>query len=66
MNLESFAGLSKGNDHGPVIAAGHPEKSLLYQLITSTGRKQMPPKVPLSKADIAKIATWIKGGAKNK
>jgi len=66
MNLESYAGVMKGNDDGAVIAAGHPEKSLLYQLITTTGKKLMPPKNPLPKADIAKISTWIKAGAKNK
>lgn len=56
----------KGNDDGAVITPGHPEKSLLYTLITSTGRKKMPPKQPLAKADIATISAWIKAGAKNK
>jgi len=66
MNLESYAGVMKGNDDGSVITAGHPEKSLLYQLITSTGRKQMPPGTPLAKSQIDTIGAWIKAGAKNK
>ena len=66
MNLESYAGVMKGNDDGSVITAGHPEKSLLYQLITTTGRKQMPPRTPLTKAEIDTIGAWIKAGAKNK
>ncbi len=66
MNLQSYAGVMKGNDDGSVITAGHPEKSLLYQLISTTGKKQMPPKRSLSKADIATVASWIKAGAKNK
>ena len=66
MNLETYVGVTKGNDHGPVVSAGHPEKSLLYQVITATGKKLMPPKSPLPKADIALIQAWIKGGAKGK
>ena len=66
MNLESYAGVMKGNDDGSVITAGHPEKSLLYQLITTNGRKQMPPRTPLTKPEIETIGAWIKAGAKNK
>jgi uncharacterized membrane protein len=66
MNLESYAGVIKGNDDGSVITAGHPEKSLIYQLITSTGRKQMPPGKPLTKPEVDTIGAWIKAGAKNK
>ncbi len=66
MNLESYAGVIKGNDDGSVITAGHPEKSLLFQLITTTGRKQMPPRTPLTKPEIDTIKAWITAGAKNK
>ncbi len=66
MNLESYAGVMKGNDDGSVITAGSPDKSLLFKLITSTGRKQMPPRTPLTKPEIATIGAWIKAGAKNK
>jgi len=66
MNLQSYAGVMKGNDDGPVITAGDPDKSYLYKLILGTGRKKMPPKQPLSKADVALIGAWIKAGAKNK
>jgi len=66
MNLQSYAGTMKGNDDGTVITAGKPDKSLLYQLITTKGRKMMPPGKPLSKADIDIVGSWIKAGAKNK
>jgi len=66
MNLQNYEGTMKGNDHGAVVTASHPEKSLLYTLITSTGKKQMPPKKPLAATDIALIGKWIKAGAKAK
>jgi hypothetical protein len=65
MNLENYAATMKGNDDGAVITPGKPEKSLLYNLVISTGRKKMPPLRPLSKADVATISDWIKAGAKN-
>lgn len=64
MDLTSYAGVMKGNDDGSVITPGHPEKSYLYQLVSWTGRKKMPPSAPLSKADLAAIGAWIKAGAK--
>jgi len=66
MNLETYAGVMKGNDDGPVITPGHPEKSFLFQLVAGTGRKKMPPKQPLAKADVDLISAWIKAGAKAK
>jgi len=67
MNLESYAGVMKGNDDGSVITAGHPEKSLLYKLVSTVGgRKQMPPGKPLSKAETETIGAWITQGAKAK
>jgi len=64
MNLKDYMGTMKGNDDGAVVIPGHPEKSLLVKVITKTGRGQMPPKKSLSKAEIATIQAWIKGGAK--
>ena len=66
LNLQSYDGVMKGNDDGSVITPGAPDKSLLFKLINLNGRKQMPPKKNLDKADIAIIEAWIKAGAKNK
>jgi len=62
----TYKGVMKGNDHGSVIVAGKPDKSLLYTLITATTGKKMPPRKPLEKEEIAKIEAWIKAGATEK
>ena len=55
----------RGDDH---IVAGKPMDSELYQLITSTGDRRMPPKkdnlAPLKKEQAETIKTWIEQGAK--
>ncbi len=66
LNLQSYEGTMKGNDDGSVITPGKPDQSLLFRLINLTGRKQMPPKKNLTKAEIATIGAWIKAGATNK
>ncbi len=66
LNLESYAGVMKGNDDGSVVTPGKPDKSLLYKLVSWTGRKNMPPAQAMAKADIATVEAWIKAGAKNK
>jgi mono/diheme cytochrome c family protein len=66
MHLDSYAGLMKGNDDGPVVKPGNPKASLLSKMVHGMGKKRMPPPpLPaLSKAEIAKIDAWIKAGAK--
>jgi hypothetical protein len=67
LDMTTFAGLRKGGDNEDPIAPGKPDDSLLYQLITATAGKRMPPKEsgePLSPGKIAVIEQWIKEGAK--
>jgi mono/diheme cytochrome c family protein len=61
LNLSSYAALLKGSESGPVVVAGKPEESRLYELVHSG-------KMPLGKAhlaekDVAIIREWIAGGA---
>jgi mono/diheme cytochrome c family protein len=67
LQLGTRAGLMRGGKDGAVIVPGHPEQSLLLQLIRHEGPandpKPMPPKSRLSDADIATIAEWIRAGA---
>jgi hypothetical protein len=63
-----MAGSSK---HGPVIRPGRPEASLLIQLLNGpwTGPggvviPAMPPSLPLSAEDVARLRTWVAEGAR--
>jgi len=46
------------------VKSGKPDESRLYRSIAGKGGKPMPPKSPLTEAEIAKIKTWIADGAK--
>ncbi len=63
LSLQTFEGMRKGSRRGPAVAPGHPEKSVLYQLI-SGGKPAMPlVGEPLTKAQIESIRQWIEQGA---
>jgi uncharacterized membrane protein len=67
LRLYSYDLLIKGGHDGPVIVAGQPDKSLLFQRITlPTDHKQFMPaegKPPLRPEEIAYIKAWIQQGA---
>lgn len=61
LNLTSVTGILKGGEQGPVFAAGSPEKSHLYELVS---RGEMPKEGErLSPEQIETIRGWIAGGA---
>ena len=64
LRVDDRNGLLIGGDTGAAIVAGDPAKSLLLQRIRSTDAKQHMPKEgePLTEAEIADLATWIKDG----
>ena len=65
VELYSHASVMKGGEHGPNVVPGDAKASLLSKVLrASDGKKQMPPKGPISEADIAKIEAWIDQGAK--
>ncbi len=51
----------EGGDTGPVIVAGKPAESLLWEYID---QNKMPPKKPLPASEKAIIRAWIAGGAR--
>lgn len=66
LDMSTYESLMKGSEHGPVVAAGDPESSLIVKALRGKGAKQMPMMGdPLPEEQIAKIETWIKAGAKN-
>ncbi|MCU1320846.1 MAG: hypothetical protein JWM43_495 [Acidobacteriaceae bacterium] len=67
LQLDTYAHLMDGGSSGEVIAASHPEKSLLFTRITLPAEhpKFMPSegKPPLTAKDIAWIRAWVQQGA---
>lgn len=61
LDLSSMAGISKGGESGPVVVAGKPEESLLYEKVHEG---TMPPgkKDRLSETEVALIKNWIAAG----
>jgi uncharacterized membrane protein len=58
INLTSYEGMSMARP--PLWVAGQPENSRLHRVIKSG---KMPPNNPMSADSLAKLDTWIKGGA---
>ena len=63
VRLDRREAFFRGGDDGPVVVPGNPEKSLLIQAVRRTGDVKMPPKEPLSDAEIATLTDWVKSGA---
>jgi hypothetical protein len=64
LRLDTRAGWERGGDSGPAIVPGDPAKSLLLSMVREAdAKKQMPPKHPLSPAEIQAIEKWIAMGA---
>ena len=64
--LETYAGLMKGGETGPVIVPGKSAESLLLKLVRHQEKPFMPPPKKaekLSDGDIATIAAWVDSGA---
>ena len=65
LSLESYAGLLKGGQTGPVITAGSAKSSRLIGVLTGRVEPAMPPEdeeAPTDK-EIALLAAWIEAGA---
>jgi mono/diheme cytochrome c family protein len=69
LRLDTAAGVLKGGESGPVIVAGKPEESRLWQAVQGKAHDLalMPPKKagrePLKPEQIAALAEWIRQGA---
>ncbi len=66
LSMNSEETFREGSEDGPIIEPGHPEKSLMLELITSEDDDEwMPPKGDrLEKKEIELIRNWIAAGAK--
>ena len=64
LDLRTSESIAKGGEHGPIVAAGSPEKSRLWLLASGTEQPSMPPGKKLAPADVETLKQWIAAGAK--
>ena len=64
LRLDDKAGWSKGGDSGTAILPGKPNESLLIQAVRRSGPvAAMPPKNPLTSAEVRDLEQWVRDGA---
>ncbi len=64
LNVDHRDGLLKGGDSGPAIVPQHPDRSRLIEAVSYRNRDfQMPPKRPLTTAQVDALTKWIEMGA---
>ena len=63
LRLDSYDGVMRGSDRGPVLVPGDPAKSLLMQKVLRRDRPPMPPRKRLPRKEIKTIRAWIRAGA---
>lgn len=67
IDLNTYASVMKGGEHGAIVVPGDPEGSMIVKVIRGAeGAKKMPPapNEPLTEPEIQLIVDWIKAGAK--
>src|SRR6266852_822404 len=60
LDLSTFEGVALGGSSGPVIQAGQPDKSRMWQMIQ---QDKMPPKKPLAESERRLVHRWIEAGS---
>ena len=64
LRVDSLAALLKGSESGPIVVAGHADKSRLMRRLMAQERPQMPyGGPPLSADQIQTVRQWINAGA---
>jgi hypothetical protein len=63
LRLDSRAAMLKGNDSGPAIVPGNPDRSMLIQAIRYNTTVKMPPPGKLPHRAITALTAWVKMGA---
>lgn len=63
LRLDSRAAILKGGDRGAAITPGKADTSLLITAIRRAGALKMPPREPLTEAQVAALTRWVEDGA---
>lgn len=64
LRVDAPENLLQGGASGPAVIPGKAQRSLLYQRLTVTTDKRMPPAGTLTEEQLALIRAWINLGAK--
>jgi mono/diheme cytochrome c family protein len=64
LRVDAPASVLQGGASGPAVIPGKAQRSLLYQRLTVTTDKRMPPAGTLTEEQLALIRAWINLGAK--
>ena len=64
LRVDDPASVLQGGASGPAVIPGKAQRSLLYQRLTVTTDKRMPPAGTLTEEQLALIRAWINLGAK--
>ncbi len=59
LELDTMEAALRGNEDGPVIVPGKPDKSKIIAALSPDADPHMPPKKQLSAEDVAKLSAWI-------
>ncbi len=66
LNLETYAGLRAGGEHGPVLTPAKADESRIVRMVEGKTRPPMPPKKARQPApgEAAVLRAWVDAGAK--
>jgi len=64
LRLDSWEGILKGADTGPVVVPGNPQESPLIEAVGYGGPTKMPPRQKLPDQAIADLTRWVQNGAR--
>jgi|GEM_PF-765135 len=62
LTLDSFEGVTAGGAGGEIVAAGNPDSSRLWKLVTHQESPPMPPGEKLPQPQLEVLRRWIAGG----
>jgi len=64
LSVDAPENVLQGGASGPSVIPGKAQRSILYQRLTVTTDKRMPPVGALTEGQLAQIRAWINAGAK--
>jgi hypothetical protein len=63
LRLDTREAILRGGKQGPALTPGQPQNSLLFHVVSGSGKVAMPPTGPLAPAEVTVLREWIAAGA---